>query len=103
MATPLSMAVRAGRAYFVTSATSGKARRLAARADVRVAPSTLRGRPVGPAASGRAHRLSGVERRRVRRLLHPGGPLFWSYLPYRIRGHRMHVYEIRFPEPGTDR
>ena len=40
-------------------------------------------------------------RRRVRRLLQPGGPLFWSYLLYRIRGHRMHVYEVRFAEPAS--
>ena len=103
VATPVSIAARAGGVYFVSAATSGKARRLTARADVTVAPSTVRGRPTGPATTGQAHLLSGAERRRARRLLRPGGPLFWSYLLYRIRGHRMHVYEIRFNEPHSAR
>jgi len=103
VATPVSIAVRAGGVYFVTAATSGKARRLRARADVTVAPCTVHGRQTGPATSGQAHQLSGAERRRARRLLQPGGPLFWSYLLYRIRGHRLHVYEIRFVEPSSTR
>ena len=41
VATPVSIAVRAGGAYFVTSATSGKARRLTVRPDVTLAPSTV--------------------------------------------------------------
>jgi PPOX class probable F420-dependent enzyme len=98
--TPVSIAVRAGGVYFASSATSGKARRLVARADVTLAPSTVGGRPRGPATSGQARLLRGAERRRVRRLLQPAGPLFWSYLLYRIRGHRVHVYEIRFTEPA---
>lgn len=103
VATPVSIAVRAGCGYFVSAATSGKARRLRARADVTVAPCTVRGRPTGPATTGLARQLSGAERRRARRLLQPGGPLFWSYLVYRIRGHRMHVYEIVFIEPSSTR
>lgn len=95
VATPVSIAIRAGVVYFVSSATSGKAGRLAARADVTVAPSTVSGRPTGPAISGQAHLLTGPGRRRARRLLQPGGPLFWSYLLYRVRRHRMLVYEIR--------
>lgn len=101
VATPVSVAVRAGHAYFVTSASSGKARRLSVRADVTLAPSTVHGRPTGPATSGLAHRLAEVERRRARRLLQPGGPLFWSYLLYRVRGHRMHVYEVRLDVTGV--
>ena len=44
VATPVSIAVRDGGVYFVTSATSGKARRLAVRPDVTLAPSTVSGR-----------------------------------------------------------
>ena len=55
----------------------------------------------GPAIQGRAHLLGKAGRRRARRLLQPGGPLFWSYVLYRIRGHRMHVYEVRFTEPAS--
>jgi uncharacterized protein len=96
VATPVSIAVRAGNVYFVTSATSGKARRLALRPDVTVAPATLRGTATGPARPGRARLLS----KAGRRLLQPGGALFWSYLLYRIRGRRMQVYEVRLVPPG---
>ena len=99
VATPVSIAAHAGGAYFVTPATSGKARRIALRADVTLAPSTVTGTATGPAAEGRAYLMSGGQRR-VRRLLQPGGPLFWSYLLYRIRGHQMMLYEVRFAESG---
>ena len=99
--TPVSIAARDSAVYFTSSATSGKARRLMARANVTLAPSTVGGRPRGPATSGQARLLSGAERRRIGRLLLPGSPLFWSYVLYRIRGHRMVVYEIRFSEPGN--
>lgn len=98
VATPVSIGIRAGAVYFVSSATSGKARRLTARADVTLAPSTVRGRPTGPAISGQAHLLSGAGRRRARRLLQPSGPPFWSYVLYRIRHHRVCVYEIRLTD-----
>ena len=65
-----------------------------------LAPSTVRGREAGPATEGRAHLLDRGGGRRARRLLQPGGPLFASYLLYRIRGHRMQVYEVRLNGPG---
>jgi PPOX class probable F420-dependent enzyme len=99
VATPVSIAVSDEGLFFVSSTTSGKARRLQGRADVTLAPSTVAGRPTGPASSGQAHLLDEAGRRRVRRLLQPGGPLFWSYLLYRIRGHRLNLYEVRLAEP----
>jgi uncharacterized protein len=96
VATPVSIAVWAGAVYFVTPATSGKARRLAAGPGVTLAPAAVRGTVTGPATHGLARLLNRAERKRVRRLVLPGGPLFWSYLLYRIRGHRMYVYEVRF-------
>ena len=95
VATPVSIAIGAGGVYFVASATSGKARRLTVRPEVTLAPATVRGVATGPATIGEARLLRTPERRRARRLLQPGGPLFWSYLLYRIRGHRMHLYEVR--------
>ena len=74
VATPVSIAVRAGGVYFVTSATSGKARRLAVRRDVTLAPATVRGTVTGPATHGQARLLSQAERRRVRRLRATGWP-----------------------------
>ena len=102
VATPVSIAVWAGGVYFVTPAASGKARRLTVGAGVTLAPSTVRGRVTGPAIQGRAHLLGADGRRRARRLWQPGGPLFWSYALYRIRGHRMHVYEVRVTEPASN-
>ena len=86
--------MRAGRVYFVTPASSGKARRLTVRAEVTVAPCTFRGVPTGPEVGGRAHLLDAAGRRSVRRLLQPAGPLFWSYLLYRMRGNHMNVYGV---------
>lgn len=94
VSTPVSIAVRPGGIYFVSSATSGKARRLAVRPDVTLAPSTVRGQATGPATSGQATLRGETKDRRVRRLLRPGSPLFWSYVFYRLRGHRMQVYEV---------
>lgn len=99
VATPVTIAVRAGAVYFVTAASSGKARRLTVRPDVTVAPATVRGTATGPAAQGQAQLLDGAGSRRARRLRQPGGPLFWSYLLYRVQGRRMQVYEVRFGEP----
>ncbi len=93
----MSIAARAEGIYFVTSATSGKARRLAIRPAVTLAPATVRGIATGPATPGQA-RLISQDDRRLARLLQPGSPLFWSFLYYRMRGHQMQVYEVRFAE-----
>ena len=103
VATPVSIAVWHDGIYFVSSTTSGKARRLQARTDVTLAPSTIAGRPTGPAISGQAHLLDEAGRRRVRRLLQPGGPLFWSNSLYRIRGHQLNLYQVRLAEAGLFR
>ena len=85
-----------GRSHLcVSSASSGKAGRLAVRPDVTLAPATVRGQATGPARSGHVTLLDRTADRGVYRLLRPGGPLFWSHLLYRIRGHRMHLYKIR--------
>jgi uncharacterized protein len=92
-ATPVSIALRAGRAYFVTAADSGKARRLERDPRVTLAPCTASGRVLGGTVSGRAAPLAGGSRP-GRGLLRPTQPLFWSYLLYRLRGKRMRCYEV---------
>ncbi|MGH3982943.1 MAG: pyridoxamine 5'-phosphate oxidase family protein [Pseudonocardiaceae bacterium] len=92
--TPVSIAVTDGHAYFVTAADSGKARRLAHCTSVRLAPCTLGGAQIGAAVEGRARLVD--DRRRRRALLRPTGPLFGSWLLYRMRGHSMRVYEVEF-------
>lgn len=96
--TPVSIALHAGRVYFVTAADSGKARRLARSDRVTLTSCSVRGVPRGKPVSGVARK---VERRRVGRLLRPTGSLFFSYLLYRVRGHRMVVYEVVLTGPGS--
>lgn len=94
VATPVSITLAAGHAYFVTSAGSGKAKRLARCDRVRLAPCTVGGTPLGEALDGRARLLDATARRRARVLLRPTGPVFWSWLLYRLQGHTMNLYEV---------
>jgi PPOX class probable F420-dependent enzyme len=60
--TPLWFGVdSAGRLYFRTLASSVKVKRIRNDPRVRVAPSTMRGKPLGPAAEGTARVLTGDE------------------------------------------
>jgi uncharacterized protein len=102
VSTPVSVALDDGRAYFMTAADSGKAKRLARDPTVTLAPCTVRGTVIGATVAGQAHPLEGEERRRARRLLRPMAPLWWSYLLYRLRGKTMRLYEVtpaRTPTP----
>ena len=91
VSTPVSVALSADCAYFVTAATSGKAKRLANSSAVTLAPCTVSGAPLGEAVNGQALLLEGPARRRVRRVLRPTGPLFWSFMLYRLRGNAMNL------------
>jgi PPOX class probable F420-dependent enzyme len=99
--TPVSIALDDHHAYFVTAADSGKARRLARDPCVTLAPCTARGEVLGATVSGRARLLEGQERRRMRRLLRPTGPLFASLLLYRLRGRTMRLYEVTPTQPSS--
>ena len=93
VATPVSVALTAGRAYFVTAATSGKAKRIANCSTVTLSPCTVSGTPLGATVTAQAHLLECPARRHVRRVLRTG-PLFWSFLLYRLRGNAMNLYEV---------
>ena len=67
--TPVSIVVDGGRAFFRTYDTSGKAKRLRSFPEVRVAPSTFRGRPTGPSLAATARLLDDDEAARARALL----------------------------------
>jgi uncharacterized protein len=67
--TPVSIVVAGGRAFFRTYDASGKAKRLRNFPEVRVAPSTMRGRPTGPSVTGTARLLDDDQADRVRALL----------------------------------
>jgi uncharacterized protein len=94
VATPVSIALEGGRAYFVTAADTGKVKRLAREPRVTLAPCTVSGKVVGETVSGQARTLPVHGGRRNRRLLRPTRSLFWSHLLYRLRGKTMNVYEV---------
>lgn len=93
VATPVSVALDGDRAYFVSAAGSGKAKRLARDPRVTLAACTTSGRVLGEAVPGRVRLLDRAERRRVRHLLRPTRALFWSFVLYRVRGNAMNLYE----------
>jgi hypothetical protein len=84
----------------VTAVDSGKARRLAHDRRVLLAPCTVSGERLGPDVAGQARRLDGGARRARPMLLRPTGPLFWSWLMYRLRGKTMALYEVEFDGRG---
>jgi PPOX class probable F420-dependent enzyme len=96
VATPLSIVVAGGKAYFVTAADSGKAKRLAHTDRVTLAPCTVGGKVNGETVHGRARRLGPAERRTAAKgLLKPTQGLFWSLVMYRwFHGKRMELYEV---------
>ena len=101
--TPLSIAVNGDKAYFVTAADSGKARRLADTDRVTLAPCKVNGTVTGETVPGRARRLTPSERRTAAKgLLKPTQGLFWSLLAYRLfYGKKMELYEV-VPATSTE-
>jgi uncharacterized protein len=101
VATPLSIALADGKAYFVTAFDSGKAKRLAHTPRVTLAPCTVGGRVTGETVAGRARRLDPEERKRAAKgLLKPTGVLFWSLVTYRLQGRKMVLVEVVPEAPG---
>ena len=96
VATPLSIAVANGKAYFVTASDSGKARRLSTTDRVTLAPCKVNGTVTGETVPGRARRVPPAERRTAAKgLLKPTQGLFWSLLAYRLfQGRKMELYEV---------
>ena len=80
VATPVSLAVAGDRAVFRTFARSGKTARLRRDPRVLVAPSTARGRVVGPSIPGRARPLDGPQAGEAARLLRRKYPLLHGVL-----------------------
>ena len=59
--TPVNIALEGDHAFVRTYDKSGKAKRMRRNADIEVAPSTLAGKPTGPAVPARARLLEGAE------------------------------------------
>ena len=85
--TPINPVVAGDRIYFRTWNTTGKLKRIRNNPLVTLAPSTLGGRPTGPAILARARILEGAEARHAARLLGGKFPIIHSWLiPL---GHRL--------------
>ena len=67
--TPVSLVVSGDHGYFRSYDAAGKVKRLRNFPEVRLTPSTMRGRPTGPSVAGTARVLSEDEARPVRALL----------------------------------
>lgn len=97
VATPVSLAVGDGRAYFRTYHAAGKHKRLRNFPDVRVAPCTFRGRVTGRYSQGRARLLQGQEAERARSVLAARYPVLHGWLVpwvHRRKGWQTVHYEL---------
>ena len=99
--TAVSLVADGTRLYFRSYDASGKAKRLRNFPEVRVAPATLRGRPLAPAVKGRARLLHGEEAERVRALLARRFPVLHGRLVpwmHRRKGWTTLHYELVLDE-----
>jgi uncharacterized protein len=88
-------------AYFRTWNTTGKAKRIRHTADVRVAPSTIRGRPLGPAFPAQARLLDGQESEQAARMLARKHPVLHGHIipwVHRRQGWTTQQYRLTAPD-----
>jgi uncharacterized protein len=88
--TPVNIAVDGDRAFVRTFDTAWKLKRIRNNPEVGVAPSTLRGKPTGPAIKARARVLSGSESEYAGQAIarkHPILQGFFVPLVHRLRGN----------------
>ncbi|HZP28898.1 MAG TPA: PPOX class F420-dependent oxidoreductase [Acidimicrobiia bacterium] len=93
--TPVHVVVDGDHAYVRTFEPSGKLKRIRRNPDVEVAPSTLRGRPTGPATPATARVLEGDEAEHAARLLAAKYPVLHGRLiPWYHRRKRLVTTEL---------
>jgi PPOX class probable F420-dependent enzyme len=95
--TPVSIARQGKRLYFRSYDASGKAKRLRNFAEIRLTPSTLRGKPRGETVLGRARLLGGDDAGLAQAALHSQFPVLHGRLVpalHRRRGWTTLYYEI---------
>jgi uncharacterized protein len=103
--TPVNPYVDGDRVLFRTWSTSGKAKRLRNRAEVRIAPCTRQGRPTGGPLRGEAHRLEGPAADRAASLINRRYPLLQGVavrLYHRLRRFTTQHYEITALHESAD-
>jgi PPOX class probable F420-dependent enzyme len=103
VATPVSLVTEGARSYFRSYDAAGKAKRMRNYPDVRVAPCTLRGRPLGPSVAARVRPLDGAEAEQVRRMLARRFPVLHGRLVpwiHHLKGWTTLHYELELPAGG---
>ena len=96
--TPVSVAFDGDRAFFRSYHKAWKTKRLRNNPDVQVAPSTLRGRPTGPAAHASAILLDGAQARLAAKALARRHRLLQGILvplTHRLMRYQTMHYELR--------
>jgi uncharacterized protein len=102
--TPVHVVTDEDAAYFRTWDVAGKAKRLRHSPAVTVAPSTLRGRPLGPPIRAEARLLDGDESARAARMLAARHPILHGRLIpwyHRRRGWVTLQYRLDRPTGGS--
>jgi uncharacterized protein len=96
--TPVHIAVEGDRAFIRTWDTTWKLKRIRNNPQVQIAPSTIRGKPTGPAIQARARVLDGDESEYAgQRLAHKYPILHGILIPlfHRLRGYKTMHIELR--------
>jgi uncharacterized protein len=104
VATPVHIVTDGDVAFFRTWDVAGKAKRLRHTSAVRVAPSTFRGRPRGPAIRAEAYQLEGGASQRAARLLARKHPVLHGRLIpwyHRRRGWTTQQYRLERPQAAN--
>lgn len=97
--TPVSLVIEGDHGYFRTYDASGKYKRLRNFPQVRLAPSTFLGKPLGPAVAGLSRRLDRAEAGHAASLLAARFPLLHGKLVpwmHRRKGWATVHYEVTF-------
>lgn len=97
VSTPVSIAFADGRAFFRSYDKAGKAKRLRRSSLAQVSPSTLRGKPLGPAIPVKATLLTGNEARLAARSLAQQHRFLQGLLVplgHRLMGYKTMHYEL---------
>lgn len=94
--TPVGMKARDGKVYFMTPASTWKAKRLAHTPRVRLALCTFKGQPLSPPVDGVTRRLTGLEAKQARRWICTGvaGWMINAFYMIRFPGDKTAVYEV---------
>jgi PPOX class probable F420-dependent enzyme len=98
--TPVNIVVDGDRAFVRTFDTAWKLKRIRNNPTVEIAPSTVRGKPTGPAISARARVLGGSESDHASHALNKKHPILHGVLvplAHRLRGNKTVHIELTAP------